>query len=39
MSLILTLFLLVFVNELVAWIGKSVLLEFVSNLPASKASL
>ncbi|KAF9809744.1 hypothetical protein IEO21_07286 [Rhodonia placenta] len=28
MSLILTLFLLVFVNELVAWIGKSVLLEF-----------
>ena len=31
MSLIATIFALVFVTELISWIGKSVLLEFVSN--------
>jgi hypothetical protein len=33
MSLILTIFALVFVTELVSWIGKSVFLQFVHILP------
>lgn len=35
MSLIATIFVLVFVTELISWIGKSVLLEFVSVVPMS----
>jgi hypothetical protein len=33
MSLIFTIFALVFLTELISWIGKSVLLEFVRSLP------
>jgi len=34
MSLIITIFALVFITELVSWVGKSVLLHFVLVLPA-----
>jgi hypothetical protein len=36
MSLILTIFALVFITELVSWVGKSVLLQFVHILAAHR---
>lgn len=33
MSLILTIFFLVFIGQLVTWIGKTVLLDFVRHIP------
>lgn len=35
MSLIITIFALVFITELISWIGKSVLLDLVSILPVN----
>ena len=39
MTLVITIFVLVFITELISWIGQSVLLDFVSSIPLHSTSL